>query len=378
MNALIRFAALSFLVGVYVGCSPVKFSLDDSKCKDDGCVVVDGKFSFNYTATAGYGKVDILIVNDNSASMSFEQARLAPRFGNFISDLDGRNIDYRIAMTTTDVTGSRGGTLISYKEGTPYITPQHGDRYSLFNATIQRPETLSCEKFIANWIRNNGGNVGSINSSEYSRAYEQNCPSGDERGVYAANLVVKNNPSSFIRSDAHLAIIFLADEDERSGLYSSGMGYGLEEMDQPATLINNVKNSLGAEKYNSLSVHAIVVKDQNCLNQQNSQVLDNYGPTAGLVSGSFGNVYLAFTNNGWGNAADICSSDYSSQLGQIRAKITERIKDIMLKCSNPTDLVVTVSGSPVGHTVQGKTLKFNSYLAPGTSVTLSYKCSSVD
>ncbi|KHD87196.1 MAG: hypothetical protein OM95_15545 [Bdellovibrio sp. ArHS] len=369
-------AALSFMVGLYVGCSPVKFSLDDSKCKDSGCVVVDGKYSFNYSATAGYGKVDILIVNDNSASMSFEQARLAPRFQNFISDLDSKKIDYRIAMTTTDVSGSGAGALIPFKSGVNYITNQMSDRYTLFYSTIQRPETLACEKFIANWIRNNGGNTDSINSSAYSSAYAQNCPSGDERGVYAANLVVNNNPSSFIRSDAHLAVIFLADEDERSGLYGN-QGYYLDQMDQPAYLISNVKSRLGDDKYNSLSVHAIVVKDPSCLAQQNSQALDNYSVTTGLVTGSIGSVYLAFTNQGWGNAADICSSDYTTQLGQIRTKITERIKDIILNCSNPTDLVVTVSGTPVSHYMDGKTLKFNQYLTPGTSVSLSYKCESL-
>lgn len=381
MKALTRFTILSFIVGFYVGCSPVKFSLDTSKCEDIGqtCVVENGKYSFNYTQTAGRGKVDILIVNDNSASMSFEQARLAPRFQNFISELDSEKIDYRIAMTTTDVSGSgslKGGSLISYKEGTPYITPNDTDRLSLFNNTIQRPETLACEKFIAGWIRNNGGSLSSIETTAYSQAYAANCPSGDERGVYAANLVVKNNPSGFIRNDAHLAVIFLSDEDERSGLYQSS-GYVLDQMDQPNYLITNVKNSLGEDKFNSLSVHAIVVKDGTCLTQQNSQTLDNYSPTNGLVTGSVGNVYLSFTNQGWGSAADICSSDYTTQLGKIRSKISDRIKDIMLNCENPSDLIVTVSGSPVAHYVDGKTLRFNEYLAPGTSVNLSYKCDSL-
>ncbi|MBV2169272.1 MAG: hypothetical protein KUL82_11260, partial [Bdellovibrio sp.] len=223
----------------------------------------------------------------------------------------------------------------------------------------------------------NGGNTSSINSNAYSAAYLANCPSGDERGVYAANLVIKNNPSSFIRADAHLAVIFLSDEDERSGLYGS-QGYTLEDFDHPGNLITNVKNTLGVDKYNSLSVHAIVVKDQACLNQQNSQTLDGYGPTTGLVRGSIGKKYMEFTDVGWGNAADICSSDYTSQLGQIRSKITDRIKDVLLNCSNPTDLVVTVSGSPVAHWLDGKTLKFNQYLEPGTSVSLSYKCESLN
>lgn len=379
MNALTKLTALSFLVGLYVGCSPVKFTLDDSKCKDSGCVVVEGGYSFPaQTITAGRGKVDILIVNDNSASMSFEQARLAPRFTNFIQDLDNQGVDYRIAMTTTDVTGSRGGNLIYFAEGTPYLTKAHANRIELFNKAIQRAETLQCEKFIADWIRDNNGNIDSINSTAYSAAYEKNCPSGDERGVYAANLVVNNNPSSFIRGDAHLSVIFLSDEDVRSGLYGES-GYTLAELDHPGNFISNVKTKLGESKFNSLSIHAIVVKGQTCLNQQNSQALDGYAPTIGLVAGSIGSKYMEFTNAGWGNAADICSEDYTSQLGQIRSEISERIKDILLQCSNPEGLVVTVSGSPVGHWIEGKTLKFNQYLEPGTQVTLSaYKCSSLD
>lgn len=377
MNTLKRMTMLSFVMGLYVGCSPVKFSLDDSKCKDNGCIVQNGKYSFNYTATAGYGKVDILIVNDNSASMSFEQARLAPRFASFISDLDSRKIDYRIAMTTTDVSPGKGGALLQFKEGTSYITPNQADRVALFNQTIQRSETLACEKFIANWIRNHNGDVKSLELAAYSSAYSQNCPSGDERGVYAANMVVTNNPGNFIRSDAHLAVIFLSDEDERSGLYGNA-GYALDQMDQPSYFVSTVKSKLGEEKYNSLSIHAIVVKDQACLSQQNNQTLDGYSPTTGLVKGSVGNLYLSFVNQGWGNAADICSSDYSSQLGQIRTEITDRIKDIMLSCSNPTDLVVTVSGKAVAYQLDGKTLKFSETLAPGTNVTMSYTCDALE
>ena len=377
MKTLVKLATLSFVMGFYIGCSPVKFALDDSKCKDKGCVVINGQYSFNYSVTAGLGKVDILIVNDNSASMSFEQARLAPRFANFISDLDTRNIDYRIGMTTTDVSSSKAGTLLSFKEGIPYLMPSHQDRVTLFNQTIQRPETLACEKFIANWIRNNGGNRDSINSDAYSKGYAQNCPSGDERGVYAANLVINNNPSNFIRPDAHLAVIFLSDEDERSSLYTT-QGYKLEQMDQPAYLVSNVKEKLGSDKYNSLSVHAIVVKDQNCLTHQSNQALDNYSPTAGLVMGSIGNVYLSFTNQGWGNAADICSEDYAGQLGEIRSKITDRIKDIMLNCVDPQELQVSVSGNSLPYTLEHKTLKFSQYLAPGTKVTLTYKCESLN
>lgn len=379
MNALNRLAALSFFVGLYVGCSPVKFSLDDSLCKDSGCIVENGKYSFNYSVTSGTGKVDILIVDDNSASMSFEQKRLAPRFANFIQNLDSRNVDYRIAITTTDISGGKfpqGGKLITYADGSAYLTPQTSNRQSLFNSAIQRPETLDCENFIAQWFRDH--DISSQNSADYATGYANNCPSGDERGIYSANLVVQNNPANFIRSDAHLSVIFLSDEDERSGLYSNG-SYPLDDLDQPATLVNNVKSILGNEKYNSLSIHSIVVKDNACLAIQNNQTLGNPANaiTTGMVQGSIGSLYLKFTESSWGVAADICSENYTGQLGNIQTRIENAIKDIMLKCSNPSDLVVTVSGSSVPHWLEGKVLKFNQYLQPGTVVNLSYKCTSL-
>lgn len=377
MKTFTRVAAIAFIIGFYSGCSPVKFVLDDSVCKDNGCIVSDGKYVFNYSATAGAGKVDILIVNDNSASMSFEQARLAPRFRSFISELDGQHVDYRIAMTTTDVSESKAGQLISFQDGVSYLKSSNPDRQVLFNQTIQRPETLSCEKFISDWVRSHGGDRNSINTPEYSTAYLQNCPSGDERGVYAANVVVNKNPANFIRSDAHLAVIFLSDEDERSALYNSAE-FKLDQLDQPANLISNVKTKLGEDKYNSLSLHAIVVKDQACLNVQNNQMLDANAATKGLISGSMGNVYLTMTAQGWGNAADICSEDYTSQLGQIRTKISESIKDILLNCSSPLELSVEVNGKSVAYQMEGKVLKLAQALVVGTTINLAYKCTSLN
>jgi hypothetical protein len=380
MNALTRLAAMSFIVGFYVGCSPQKFSLDEGKCKDldANCVVEAGKFKVTDTIVVGAGKVDILIVNDNSASMSFEQKRLAPRFQNFIQNLDAKKSDYRIAMTTTDVSSKgMGGKLLPFGSNA-FLTPQVADRLNLFNATIQRPETRVCENFIANWFAAHGNNSG----AEYQRQYDANCPSGDERGIYAANLAVKNNPSSFIRSDAHLAVIFLSDEDERSGLYSTDPArYPLEAMDQAGTLINNVRSVLGQDKFNSLSVHAIVVRDGTCLASQNSQVLGDtpVESTRGLVTGSIGTQYLKFTQTtpAWGAAADICSSDYTGQLGQIQTRIENLTKDRLLKCENPTDVSVTFSGSTIAYHVEGKLLKFDQYLTPGSSVVVTYSCISL-
>ena len=71
--------------------------------------------------------------------MSYEQARLASRFQNFINDLDSKGYDYRIAMITTDISASdnaprlvnqngalQDGKLITFGNGQTYLSPQSG------------------------------------------------------------------------------------------------------------------------------------------------------------------------------------------------------------------------------------------------------------
>jgi len=50
--------------------------------------------------------VDILFVIDNSGSMADEQARLARNFTSFVGALDKMDLEYRIGLTTTDVSRS--------------------------------------------------------------------------------------------------------------------------------------------------------------------------------------------------------------------------------------------------------------------------------
>ncbi len=387
-------------VGSYTACSGVRFSKQvdltqyagayGAACQQQG----DTKVYCEGTEFVSGGKVDILIVDDNSASMSYEQARLASRFNNFISLLDGKSMDYRIAVTTTDVSSSgnparaanqngalQDGQLITFPNGSKYATQKDGDltqRASWFNSVINRQETLNCENFILNWVNN--GN--SLDSLDYSTQYIANCPSTDERGIYSANLVLKNNPNSFLRPEADLAIIFLTDEDVRSQLYYFNQpGYGLDDSDKASSLITNIKTVYPGK---SFGVHAMIVKSAACLSQQNAQ-------TQGLVSASYGYEYnnavqlaqAAMDAVGGTSAAakmvagDICSNDYTTQLKQIFDNISGQIKDsIELGCENPTDLVVTLStsDSTITHSMIGKTLKFNKKLPVGTSVSYRYSC----
>ncbi|MEM6992898.1 MAG: hypothetical protein AAF721_20450, partial [Myxococcota bacterium] len=49
------------------------------------------------------GALDVLFVVDNSATMGEPQGRLAASMDSFVARLDNEGLDYRIAVTTTDV-----------------------------------------------------------------------------------------------------------------------------------------------------------------------------------------------------------------------------------------------------------------------------------
>ncbi|MBK7960472.1 MAG: hypothetical protein IPK04_04175 [Bdellovibrionales bacterium] len=372
-------AILAFGVGSYIGCAEVKFSANSSCDGLSGgkCVVgPDGMLSISDVVIVSGGKVDILIVDDNSASMSFEQNALADRFSNFVNLLESKSIDYRLGITTTDISSAtnpprsvnqngalQDGKLIGLDGGFKFVTPQTGDsafRNKIFNAAIRRNETLECEKFILSWV--DAGN--STTTAEYSTAYAEHCPSQDERGLYAANLVLKNNVDSFIRPEADLAIIVLSDEDVRSQLYwYKTPGYDLEEFDTAQGFVNSVKSVYPDKKF---AVHAFLTKTEVCLSTQNAQ-------TRGVVGASYGIEYYKVTQLTGGVAGSICSNNFTSQLSEIFNNITANIVDkIGLHCANPIDLIVDSGGN--NYTVVGNQIQFAQKLPVGASVRFSYKC----
>jgi hypothetical protein len=376
---------LVFILGapIFWGCSAVKFSNSGDCGGASNCVVQNGTLVYDGKLEVLGGKVDVLIVNDNSASMSYEQSRLSQKFSQFVAQFDrsDRLIDYRIALTTTDISSAQNparsinqngalqdGKLVTFSNGKKFLQPTSGSasqKEQMFNTIINRPETLTCEQFIKNWS-------GSRDSLTYSRGYYEACPTTDERGIYAANLVVEKNPDNFIRNDADLAIIFLADEDERSQMYWHNIpGFSLEDYDKAAKLVENVKAKYPQK---TLGIHAFIIKDQNCLNQQNLQ-------TNGLVSGSFGWEYYNATQATGGIAGDICSSDYTQQLTSVFDNIQGKIVDkIALNCAAPKlqiadeDVEITSSDSSITHYIEGAEIRFTKKLPIGSSVKYKYRC----
>jgi hypothetical protein len=276
IRPIILFAMCSYFLGA---CNGVKFSQKLDCEKEGTCIVQNGKAVYpGETHVVEGGKVDVLFVNDNSASMSFEQNRMFIRFSQFVQNLESKGVNYRIGFTTTDISTAQNaprainnngalqdGRLIPLSTGKKFLSKEDGDlnaKINIFKAAIERSETLKCEAFITSWL-NSGKNTG---DAAYDAEYYKNCPSGDERGIYAANLTVENNPEGFLRDDADFHIIFLADEDERSQLYTQS-GYPLEAKDIGKNLAQAIRTKFPGK---SFGIHPVIIADAYCLPIQNA------------------------------------------------------------------------------------------------------------
>ena len=198
--------SIGLIIGSVIACSPIRFTPTENTAAVvcDGatsCIISNGIVSISDNVQIGAGKVDILFINDNSASMSPIQAQLAAKFSGFIKNLDEKKIDYRIAITTTDLDSVKSKGLITFGNGKSYISNADANRFSLFNTAIIRPETLKCETFITSMFNTYGPSFQS--RQDYAVGYPQNCASPDTRGIYTGNLVISQNTDSFMRTDAN-------------------------------------------------------------------------------------------------------------------------------------------------------------------------------
>lgn len=134
----------------------------------------------------GLPKVDVLWVIDDSSTVGDDQQHIADNLKTFMQWATRTATDYRIMVTTTDVTGRRGGG--GCVRGTPsYITPQTPNPVDAF-------------------LKN--AKVGTSGSAT-------------EKGLKAAQMALSSpaiNGCNFnvFRKDATLAVFIMSDENEQS------------------------------------------------------------------------------------------------------------------------------------------------------------------
>ena len=289
-----------------------------------------------FSVGADAGKVDILIINDNSASMGTEQLKLATRFSHFVSGL--ADLDYQVAMTTTDLQSAQynlDGLIMTWSEAnTKILTSLTPNAATVFANSIQRPETASC-------------------------ATTGVCPSGNEQplGAMVRAFAHANGANSgFFRSGVPLAIFVLSDEDEDSD------GTQGTTANQVLTAFST---TFGTSK--KLGVFGTIVQpgDSTCRNLQRAQ------PNGAGYYGTHVSALVAATG---GITSSICDDDYSQGLESISRQFRSLTTSYQLSAdpqTNSVEVIFTPAQS-IGYTINGKILTLDSPAAAGTTIQVRY------
>ena len=372
--------SIGLVIGVVIACSPTKFNTSQ-KVSDvcdisvRSCVVTNGFVDIIRDFKVGAGKVDILFVNDNSPSMSFEQKNMAANFAGLIENLDSKEIDYRIAIVTTDLAATQANKLITFGNGSKFLTNADAGRVGLFNQSIVREETVKCENDVIRFaIYNYGSSWRS--DSRYQTAYAQ-CPSADERGLFTSNLVIKENSANFLRPDANLSVILVYDEDERSGQVN------LFEANDRYESFNSMMYETYPTKY--WDFNSIIVKDNDCKAAQSIQIVDLQNSS--VVGASFGMEYAKLSNSAArdidnnprprGQILDICQSNYAQHFSTMATNIGEAARLLTLGCDPveaPTIERASNPNQPIAYTWNGKQGILFPRGSEGIPVVVKYRC----
>ena len=138
-----------------------------------------------YQTETNTKKLDILWVIDDSGSMSDEQVALGQNFNAFITNFIDSDVDFKMAITTTDTTYNRRGAVVS------------GSFEKLTSAKAKENEAQFLQDF-------------------KDLVYVGIRGSGAEKGLDGSKGFMERYADTFVRSDAYLAVVFMSDEEDQS------------------------------------------------------------------------------------------------------------------------------------------------------------------
>ncbi|MCA2980773.1 MAG: VWA domain-containing protein [Myxococcaceae bacterium] len=209
-----------------------------------------------YTQQAA-SKIDVLWVVDNSGSMAPRQESLGRNFSAFIDTFTRSSVDYRVAVTTTDIFKDKGAL-----KGNPrVITPQTPNVATAFANNIK--VGIQGSPFEAGL---EGGRL-AIEAQKAANAQtieqcKRACPT-QNRSACLAQCDAKKD-FAFLRPDAYLYLVFVTDEEDESRedvrfyyrYYETVKGIGNDGMVTTAAIMGLAGNGCNATpglRYKELS-----------------------------------------------------------------------------------------------------------------------------
>jgi hypothetical protein len=245
-------------------------------------------------------KVDILWMIDSSGSMESSQGNLATNFNSFITEFQGKGLDFKMAVTGTDAYRklfSGGSVCAPFRSGPVRIQSNVCQAFGTHTGIpIITPGTPNLSSVFINSVLQgvSGG--------------------GDERSLQSLRVALDDPANAgFVRQDSFLSVIVLTDEDDFSHDGSSniqGVPYNDSRLHPVSNYVSYLDGLTGtsgaARRYN---VNSIAILDNVCrdlLNQtftgrriaeRVNQLADATGGFKASLCGNFANDLREIANN---------------------------------------------------------------------------------
>ena len=273
--------------------------------------------SDSFTQNENGLKLDILWVIDNSGSMRNDQIALGDNFDAFIKEFVNKNIDFQMAITTTDTTGNNAGKVV--KDSMGLLTTE--------KLNENKQKFMNDFKDLVN--------VGTRGS-------------GHEKGIKASEVFTQVNANSWLRDDAYYIIVYMSDEEDQSN----------KDVPEHLKQIQKWKDN------NSfIKAYSIVNMTEHFLSRYGYTGYSNYAR------------YEEITNLTGGLISDI-NSDFYSTLLNMGGLISDLVDKFPLS-KTPADanqiqvLVNGVTASNWSYDASSNSIKFDEGLAPAAESSIS-------
>ncbi len=226
-------------------------------------------------------KVDVLWIVDNSQSMADKQENLAANFNAFIELFTRGGIDYRIAVTTTDIFKDQG----QFKGSPRVLGPTTGNVVTAFANNIRVGTTGSAFEAGLEAAKMALDRQRQANAPQYEKIESCRLACTDPECLQACP---GKFPVDFLRPDAFLYLIFVADEEDAS---SGDLRYYWRAFE----------TALGVGNDGTVTVAAIVG-------------IEGQTQACNAVAG---NRYLELARQSGGETGNVCDTDFAATLRKL-------------------------------------------------------------
>jgi hypothetical protein len=298
LEKMLKYSAVTAAsVGILSACGPGGANLS-----------IMGTGQSTFQGSTANNKVDVLWVIDNSGSMYTKQEKLGAGFSSFAALFSSKDFNFNMAVVTTDIAG------------------QNGDFQSL-PYPYQHP-TDPARSNPANYVGANGPSVSILNNNttDLFEHFISNVRVGDTGAANAQSLdaiilglstgKLAGTNAGFLRSDAHLAVIIVTDDDD------GDVNFGLGSNASTTDVINHLQ-TLKPDKFD-------VISRTYKKNFTVSAVMVDTDTTGCVAPFAQGTEFRPLVTSTSGSIANICAANFSTGLSQISQRIAEAITEIPL------------------------------------------------